>query len=127
MKSGGNVHTRKWLMRFAQQPLVRGTGGPRSAIHLDRTSPRATGPSLIGAAQYGAVRRVVWDPGANHSRGPDWALVCFVFLLVRPIPFVEKNPSRNGRTIRSQNATQKRAKLYAIPIHAVVIGKCDAV
>jgi hypothetical protein len=26
---------------------------------------------LIGAALYGAVRRVVWDPGANYSQGSD--------------------------------------------------------
>ena len=47
----------------------------RSASHLDRSSLRATGPSLIGTALYGAVRRVVWDPGANYSRGPDSALL----------------------------------------------------
>jgi hypothetical protein len=28
--------------------------------------------SLIGTALYGAVCRVVWDRGANHSPGPDW-------------------------------------------------------
>ena len=39
----------------------------------------------------------------------------------------EKNPSRNGRTIRSQNATPKRATRYTVPIHAVVVGKCDVV
>lgn len=29
---------------------------------MDQTSLRAQGPSLIGTALYGAVRRVVWDP-----------------------------------------------------------------
>ena len=38
---------------------------------LDRPSLRGKGPTLIGTALYGAVRRVVWSPGANHSRGPD--------------------------------------------------------
>jgi hypothetical protein len=44
----------------------------RSQSRLDRSSPWGEGPSLIGTALYGAVRRVVWDPGANYSRGPDW-------------------------------------------------------
>ena len=49
----------------------------RSQSRLDRSSPWGKGPSLIGTALYGAVRRVVWDPGANYSRGPDCAS-CFV-------------------------------------------------
>jgi hypothetical protein len=35
-------------------------------------------PCLIGTAVYGPVRTVVWDPGANHSRGPDSASYCLV-------------------------------------------------
>jgi hypothetical protein len=44
---------------------------------------RAESPRLIGTALYGALRRVVWDRGANHSPGPDsplvsrWYLVAF--------------------------------------------------
>jgi hypothetical protein len=65
----------------------------RSQSRLDRSSLRAKGPSLIGTALYNAtgavaplnpakpdrmdgvkaVRRVVWDPGVNYSRGPDCA------------------------------------------------------
>ena len=41
------------------------------AVSLTLGSLRAESPCLIGTALYGAVRRVVWDPGANHSRGPD--------------------------------------------------------
>ena len=40
--------------------------GPRPAARPFRR----VCPSLIGTA-LGALRRVVWDPGANHSRGPD--------------------------------------------------------
>ena len=47
-------------------------GAQRSQSRLDRSSLRGKGPKLIGTALYGAVRRVVWDPGANYSRGPDW-------------------------------------------------------
>jgi hypothetical protein len=43
----------------------------RSQSHLDHSSLRGKGPKLIGTALYGAVRRVVWDRGANHSQGPD--------------------------------------------------------
>jgi hypothetical protein len=46
-------------------------GAQRSQSRLDRSSLRAESPRLIGTALYGAVRRVVWDPGANYSRGPD--------------------------------------------------------
>jgi len=28
--------------------------------------------SLIGTARCGPACRVVWEPGANHSRRPDW-------------------------------------------------------
>jgi hypothetical protein len=48
---------------------------PCSESHLDQTSLRAKGPSLIGTALYGAVCRVVWDRGANYSPGPDPPLV----------------------------------------------------
>ena len=48
-------------------------GAQRSQSNLDQAALRARCPSLIGTALYGAVRRVVWDPGANHSRGPDSA------------------------------------------------------
>jgi hypothetical protein len=42
--------------------------------NLDRSLlPRASSGQLIGTALYGAVRRVVWDWGANHSPGPDSA------------------------------------------------------
>lgn len=54
--------------------IREGNHRTRSSGHesrLDRSSLRAESPSLIGTALYGAVRRVVWDPGANHSRGPD--------------------------------------------------------
>ena len=37
---------------------------------------RGPGPCVIGTAQYGPVRWVVWDPWlalASQSRGPDWA------------------------------------------------------
>lgn len=34
---------------------------------------QANSGKLIGTALYGAVRRVVWDSGTNHSRGPDSA------------------------------------------------------
>ena len=34
----------------------------RGQGHLDRSLLRAERPRLIGAALYGAVRRVVWDP-----------------------------------------------------------------
>ncbi len=56
-----------------EQPLAGGTRCPRHESHLDRSSLRAGCPSLIGTALYGAVRRVVWDRGANHSPGPDSA------------------------------------------------------
>ena len=49
-------------------------GAQRSQTRLDHFSLRAEGPRLIETALYGAVRRVVWDPGANYSRGPDSAL-----------------------------------------------------
>ena len=45
----------------------------RSQSRPDRSSPRTKGLKLIGTALYGALRRVVWDPGANYSRGPDSA------------------------------------------------------
>ena len=35
-------------------------------------------PKLIGTALYGAVRRVVWDPGANYSRDPILLLELYV-------------------------------------------------
>ena len=44
------------------------------AVSLTLGSLRAESPCLIGTALYGAVRRVVWDPGANHSRGPGLRL-----------------------------------------------------
>jgi hypothetical protein len=50
---------------------ARMDGAQRSQSRMDRSSLRAKSPSLIGTALYGAVRRAVWDPGANHSRGPD--------------------------------------------------------
>ncbi len=40
---------------------------------LRPVSSRGLAPRL-----YGTVRTVVWDPGANHSRGPDSALVMSV-------------------------------------------------
>ena len=69
----------------------------RSQSRPDRSSLRGKGLKLIGTALYNApdavassknceatphgrrngvkaVRRVVWDPGANYSRGPDSAL-----------------------------------------------------
>ena len=46
-------------------------GGARHEGSPDQAPLRAEGPSLIGTALYGAVRRVVWDRGANHSPGPD--------------------------------------------------------
>ena len=56
----------------AQQPLVRRTRSSGHESNLDRSLlPRASSGQLIGTALYGAVRRVVWDSGANHSRGPD--------------------------------------------------------
>ena len=58
----------------AKQSLVRGTRSSRHGSHLDRFALRAKSPSLIGTALYGAVRRVVWDRGANYSPGPDWVL-----------------------------------------------------
>ena len=57
----------------AEQPLAGGTRSSGHESHLDGSSLRASGPSLIGTALYGAVRRVVWDRGANYSPGPDWA------------------------------------------------------
>ena len=33
-------------------------GNPEKPDHMDEVN---------------AVRRVLWDPGANYSRGPDWA------------------------------------------------------
>ena len=57
----------------AQQLLVRRTRCSGYARHLDRFALRAKSPCLVGTALYGAVRRVVWDPGANYSRGPDSA------------------------------------------------------
>ena len=38
---------------------------------------RAWIPKPDGTALYGAVRRVVWDRGANHSPGPDSASLIF--------------------------------------------------
>ena len=51
----------------------------RSQSRLDRSSLRGKGLKLIGTALYGAVRRVVWDPGANYSRGPDSVLLLLGF------------------------------------------------
>ena len=42
---------------------------------MDRSSLRGKGLKLIGTALYGALRRVVWDPRANYSRGPDSHLI----------------------------------------------------
>jgi hypothetical protein len=53
-----------------EQSLVRGTRSAGHESRLDRSSPWGKGPSLIGTALYGAVRRVVWDPGANYSGDP---------------------------------------------------------
>ena len=54
----------------------------RSQSNLDRSLlPRASSGQLIGTALYGAVRRVVWDRGANHSPGPDqayWSIHSYV-------------------------------------------------
>ena len=76
------TRSRKGYWRMSQNEIVRfalnnrwleRTRGSGSESHLDRSSLRAKGPCLIGTALYGAVRRVVWDPGANYSRGPDCA------------------------------------------------------
>ena len=56
----------------SMETLKNETAGHES--RLDRSSLRGKGPKLIGTALYGAVRRVVWDPGANYSRGPDSVL-----------------------------------------------------
>lgn len=45
----------------------------RSQSHPDRPSPRSASPCLIGAALYGAVRRGLWERGANHSPVSDSA------------------------------------------------------
>jgi hypothetical protein len=42
--------------------------------HLDRSSLRPECQSLIGTALQGAIRRVVWNRGANYSPGPDSVL-----------------------------------------------------
>jgi hypothetical protein len=56
-------------------------GGAGHEGRPDQAPLQAEGPSLIGTAlrgrpsvalaEEGAVRKVVWDRGANHSPGPD--------------------------------------------------------
>ena len=65
------------LLALAKGQEVVGDRGAFSGfssghVRLDGSSLRAESPRLNGTARYGVVRRVVWDPGANHSRGPDW-------------------------------------------------------
>ena len=39
---------------------------------LDYRDPSAKNPAQPDRMdEVKAIRRVVWDPGANHSRGPD--------------------------------------------------------
>ncbi len=49
----------------------------RSGLRSARSS-RGLVPCLIGSAVYGPVRTVVWDRGANHSRGPDSPFLAFM-------------------------------------------------
>ena len=58
-------------------------GAQRSQSNLDQVALRDECPSLIGTALYGAVRRVVWDRGGNHSPGPNSPLFVSVSLLKR--------------------------------------------
>jgi hypothetical protein len=68
--------SRKRQMARHGRELVRweacGCSGRASA-----RSSRGLVPRLNGTAVYGPVRTVVWDPGANHSRGPDSILFIF--------------------------------------------------
>ena len=93
MSKGGRTGTmqvsEQSFVREAMRPghecpgRVRGLGKPakplrmdaaqRSQSRLDRPALRAKSLRLIRTAVYGAVRTVVWSPGVNHSRGPDYA------------------------------------------------------
>jgi len=52
----------------AEQPLAGGTRGSGYASHLDRSSLRAKGPSLIGTALYNAQVALAALPNAKPSR-----------------------------------------------------------
>jgi RNA-directed DNA polymerase len=55
----------------AEQPMAGRTRSSQSTHVMDCASLRAKSPSLIGTAGRGPACPVVWDPGANYSRGPD--------------------------------------------------------
>ena len=50
-----------------------GQGELRSPVITRHRRQRRRWCNQIGTARYGPVRRVVWGPGANYSRLPDWA------------------------------------------------------
>ena len=59
-----------------------------------------------------AVCRVVWDPGANHSRGPDAALYCSMCPLRCSMRQHEnKNDNDNGKNCGCTIATKGQSPL----------------
>ena len=67
--------TRRWPR--CRKAGRKAASTPWNAIS-NRSSLWAEGPRLIGTALNGAVRRVVWNPGVNCFRGPDWHQVVSV-------------------------------------------------
>ena len=51
-----------------------GQGELRSPVITRHRRQRRRRRNPIGTARYRPVRRVVWGPGANYSRLPDWPL-----------------------------------------------------
>ena len=72
--------------------------------------------SLIGTALYGALRRVVWDRGANHSPAPDSAswIIDGPRSTDFPVPLISPIPSeRSFSFICVNNARSVSKSLFA--------------
>ena len=74
----GSVLTARRTVKSTENARRRGgTESRRDGKHVgtqeqaSACSSHGLVPCLNGTAVYGPVRTVVWDPGANHSRGPD--------------------------------------------------------
>ena len=70
-------HSRKCRTAGYGRELV----GWKACGQLGRAAARSSRglvPRLNGTAVYGPVSTVVWDPGANSSREPDWTFIFIV-------------------------------------------------